>query len=40
MTVELQQATALEERTRFAICEGNRTVGAGSRQESWRRMTL
>jgi elongation factor Tu len=29
LTVELQQAIALEERTRFAIREGNRTVGAG-----------
>jgi elongation factor Tu len=29
LTVELQQAIALEEQTRFAIREGNRTVGAG-----------
>jgi translation elongation factor EF-Tu-like GTPase len=27
--VKLQQAIALEERTRFASREGNRTVGAG-----------
>jgi hypothetical protein len=29
LTVALQQAIALEEHTRFAIREGNRTVGAG-----------
>jgi elongation factor Tu len=29
LTVELQQAIALEEHTRFTIREGNRTVGAG-----------
>jgi elongation factor Tu len=29
LAVELQQAIALEEQTRFAIREGNRTVGAG-----------
>jgi elongation factor Tu len=29
LTVELQQAIALEEHTRFAIREGNHTVGAG-----------
>ena len=28
-TVELHQAIALEEHSRFAIREGNRTVGAG-----------
>jgi elongation factor Tu len=29
LTVELQQAIALEEQTRFGIREGNGTVGAG-----------
>jgi len=29
LTVELQKSIAMEERSRFAIREGNRTVGAG-----------
>jgi elongation factor Tu len=29
LTIELNKAIALEERSRFAIREGNRTVGAG-----------
>ncbi len=29
LTVELQKLVAVEERTRFAIREGNRTVGHG-----------
>jgi elongation factor Tu len=29
LTVELNKAIAIEEKSRFAIREGNRTVGAG-----------
>ena len=29
LTIELNKPVALEERSRFAIREGNRTVGAG-----------
>jgi len=29
LAIELNKAIALEERSRFAIREGNRTVGAG-----------
>jgi elongation factor Tu len=29
LTIELNKAVALEQRSRFAIREGNRTVGAG-----------